>query len=197
MKYITILLLMVSQMVSAQKDGGYAIGDIATDFSLKNVDGKMVSMADYPEAKGFVIVFTCNHCPYSVMYEDRLIALDKMIQPMGYQMIAINPNDPAVYEEDSYENMILRAKEKGFTFPYLFDDGQKVFPLFGATRTPHIYFLDADKKVAYIGAIDDSARDESAVEETYLKNAIMAHSMGKKIEPTMTKAIGCSIKVQK
>lgn len=197
MKYITILLLMVSQMVSAQKDGGYAVGDIATDFSLKNVDGKMVSMADYPEAKGFVIVFTCNHCPYSVMYEDRLIALDKKIQPMGYQMIAINPNDPVVYEEDSYENMIIRAKEKGFTFPYLFDDGQKVFPQFGATRTPHIYFLDADKKVSYIGAIDDSARDESVIEERYLENAIMAHSMGKKIEPATTKAIGCSIKVQK
>lgn len=188
---------MLSQMVSAQKDGGYAIDDIATDFSLKNVDGKMVSMADYPDAKGFVIVFTCNHCPYSAMYEDRLIALDQKIQPMGYQMIAINPNDPAVYEEDSYENMIIRAKEKDFTFPYLYDDGQKVFPQFGATRTPHIYFLSADRKVAYIGAIDDSARDESVIEERYLENAIMAHSMGKKIEPAMTKAIGCSIKVQK
>lgn len=197
MKYITILLLVISQMVSAQKDNGYTIGDVATDFSLKNVDGKMVSLADYPKAKGFVIVFTCNHCPYSVMYEDRLIALDKKIKPIGYQLIAINPNDPTVYEEDSYEHMIVRAQEKGFTFPYLYDDGQKVFPQYGATRTPHVYFLDADKKVAYIGAIDDSARDESAVEEKYLENAIIAHSTGKKIDPVLTKAIGCSIKVNK
>lgn len=203
MKYLTLLLLIVCQISNAQykgepaKAGGYSIGDIASDFSLKNVDGKMVSLADYPDANGYVIVFTCNHCPYSVMYEDRLIALDKKIKPMGYHLIAINPNDPAIYEDDTFEKMIVRAKEKGFTFPYVYDDGQKIFPQYGATKTPHIYLLDGDRKVIYIGAMDDSARDESAVEETYLKNAIMAHSKGEKIEPATTKAIGCSIRVMK
>ncbi len=173
---------------------GYHIGDVAADFSLKNVDGKMVSLADFDEAKGYIVVFTCNHCPYAVMYEDRLIELHNEYAPKGYPVVAINPNDPAAQPKDSYELMQERAKEKEFPFVYLFDDGQKVYPQYGATKTPHVFLLDAERVVKYIGAIDDSPRDEAGVEITYLRDAIDALSAGKSPEPAETKAIGCSIK---
>ncbi len=182
-------------MVTAQ---GYSVGDKAADFRLKNVDGNYVSMSDYPDAKGFVVVFTCNHCPYAVAYEDRLIELDKKYSPKGFPVIAINPNDPAAEPRDSYELMQVRAREKGFTFPYLFDDGQKVYPVYGATRTPHIFLLNRegdDLVVAYIGAIDDNYRDANAVEERFLANAIDALLDGRKPDPDFTRAIGCTIKV--
>ena len=185
-----VALLLVVTSLQAQ----YKVGDVATDFNLKGVDGKMHSLAEVKDAKGYVVVFTCNHCPFAVMYEDRLIALEKEFGPKGYHIMAINPNDPEVNAEDSYELMIVRAKEKGFNFPYLFDEGQKIYPQYGATKTPHVFLLDADKKVQYIGAIDDNARDEDGVEERYLANAINALDAGKKIEPNFTKAIGCSIK---
>ncbi len=175
---------------------GYHVGDQVQDFSLKNVDGEMVSLADYPEAKGFIVVFTCNHCPFAVMYEDRLNDLFDKYESQGYHIIAINPNDPEVKPDDSYEAMQVRAKEKGFQFPYVIDEGQKVYPVFGATKTPHVYLLDADKTVQYIGAIDDNARDASAVKERYLENAIAAIMEGKTPDPAVTKAIGCSIKTK-
>ncbi len=176
---------------------GYAIGDLATDFSLKNIDGKMVSLADYTDAKGFIICFTCNHCPFSIANEDRIIALDKKYKPQGYPLIAINPNDPEIVEEDSYDKMIERAEEKGFTFPYLFDEGQKIFPQYGATKTPHMYVLqknDDGLVVKYIGAIDDSAKEPNEVTEKYLENAVDALLAGNDPEVAETKAIGCSIK---
>lgn len=137
-----VLFLFAVMIYSASAIGqGYSIGDKATDFSLKNVDGKMISMANFPEAKGFIVIFSCNHCPFVVAYEDRMIALHKKYAPKGYPIIAINPNDPEVQPQDSFEKMIERANEKNFPFVYLFDDGQKVFPVYGATRTPHVYLL--------------------------------------------------------
>ncbi len=179
---------------------GYQIGDKVADFRLKNVDGKFVSMADFKDAKGFIVMFTCNHCPYSVAYEDRKIALDKKYKPLGFPVIAINPNDPDVEPRDSYEMMQVRAKEKGFTFPYLFDDGQKVYPVWGATRTPHIFLVQKQGKdmvVRYIGAIDNNHRDASAVTEPFLVNAIDALLAGKEPNPNFTRAIGCTIKTKK
>lgn len=176
---------------------GYQIGDTATDFSLKGVDGKMVSMADYKDAKGFIVVFTCNHCPYAVMYEDRINDLAIMYTKKGYVLLAINPNDPEVQPKDSYELMIERAKEKGFVFPYLFDEGQKIYPQYGATKTPHVFLLDSKRVIKYIGAIDDNAQDAGAVTEKYLENAIAALEKGVKPNPETTKAIGCSIKTKK
>ena len=187
----------VSNNTSATKDG-YKVGDIATDFSLKNIDGKMVSMADYKEAKGFIIIFTCNTCPVSVRNEDRILALDKKYKNLGYPVIAINPNNPAVQPGDSYELMKVRAKEKGFTFPYVFDEGQKIFPQYGASATPHAYILQKTKeglKVAYIGGIDDSSRNASGVKIKYVENAVDALLTGLPVPLTFTRAIGCSIKV--
>jgi peroxiredoxin len=176
---------------------GYSIGDAATDFKLKNLDGKFVSLADFEDAKGFIVIFTCNHCPYAIAYENRIIELDKMFKNKGFPVIAINPNDNAAYPEDSYENMIVRAKEKGFTFPYLFDEGQKIYPQYGATRTPHVFILkkEADGMIVkYIGAIDDNHADTKSVKEKYIENAVNALLSGKDPDPATTKAIGCSIK---
>ncbi len=179
-------------------DEGYAVGDYAADFSLKNIDGKMVSLANFKDAKGYVVIFTCNTCPYAVAYEDRIIALHNTYQSKGVPVIAINPNNPAVKPGDSFEAMKERAEEKGFTFPYLFDEGQKVFPQYGATRTPHVFILektDKGNKVRYIGAIDDNYQDASQVEDKYVENAVDAMLAGEEIEVTTTRAIGCSIKV--
>lgn len=187
-----------NEMKDDNSNYGYNIGDIATDFKLKNVDGTMVSLSDYKEVKGFIIVFTCNHCPYSVANEDRIIALDKKYKAKGFPVIAINPNNPEKYKADSYENMKVRAKEKGFTFPYLFDDGQKIFPQYGATKTPHIYVLQKTSqgnKVAYIGAIDDNTRNPKGVTKRYVEDAVDALLEGKTPKITETKAIGCSIKI--
>lgn len=173
---------------------GYQVGDKASDFKLKNVDDSMMSLADIKDAKGYIVTFTCNHCPYSVLYEDRLIELHNEYAPKGYHVVAINPNDPAAQPGDGFDDMKVRAKEKGFTFPYLFDDGQKVYPKYGATRTPHVFLLDSEMVVQYIGAIDDNAKDASAVEAHFVKDAIAALEAGKTPDPSFTKAIGCSIK---
>ncbi len=176
---------------------GLAVGDKAPDFKLKNIDGKMMSLSDVADAKGYIVTFTCNHCPYAVMYEDRLIEMHKTYAPKGYPVIAINPNDPEVQPKDSFDEMVVRAKEKGFNFPYLFDEGQKVYPQYGATRTPHVYLLDKDMTVRYIGAIDDNHEDETAVKVKYVENAITAMQAGKDPDPSFTKAIGCTIKKKK
>jgi len=179
---------------------GYKVGDEALNFKLKNTNDKMVSLSDYASEKGVVVIFTCNHCPYSVAYEDRIIELDKAYKAKGYPVVAINPNDAAEYPDDSFENMKVRAKEKGFTFPYLVDEKQEVYPVYGATKTPHVYLLknkNGKFTVAYIGAIDDSAKDAKAVTTHYLANAIDALLAGKIPEITETKAVGCSIKAKK
>jgi peroxiredoxin len=201
MKNLSALLLFVAVFFTAGFTSDvptpYKIGDKATDFKLKSVDGKMYGMADYKDAKGFIVVFTCNHCPFAVKYEDRINALAKKYKSQGYILLAINPNDPAVQAEDSYELMKVRAKEKGFAFPYLFDEGQKIYPQYGATKTPHVFLLDKNRIVKYIGAIDDNVDSANDVKEKYLENAIAALEIGKKPSPETTKAIGCSIKAKK
>ncbi len=181
----------------AVKTPGYKVGDVAEDFSLKGIDGKMVSMSSFPDAKGFVIVFTCNSCPVAVKYEDRVIELHEKFAAKGYPLIAINPNDPDVKPGDSFDGMIVRAKEKGFEFPYVFDEGQKVFPKFGATKTPHIFILNKDRVVEYIGSIDNNPNDAANASEKYVEKAIAALEKGEKPDPNFTKAIGCSIKSKK
>lgn len=202
-KALTLIALVVvvsafAANVVVQKTGsGYGIGDIASDFYLRNVDNKMVSLKDYENAKGFIIVFTCNTCPFSIANEDRIIALDKKYKKLGYPVIAINPNDPHLKPGDSFKAMQQRAREKGFTFPYLLDDGQTVFPKYGATKTPHTYLLHKIENhtiVKYIGAIDNNSRSPEAVTERYLEDALNALLEGRTIKVTETKAIGCSIK---
>ena len=177
---------------------GYNIGDFAENFTLKNIDGEMVSLFDYVDAtNGAIVIFTCNHCPYAVAYENRIIELDQKFKAKGYPVIAVNPNDPKLVPEDSFEKMIKRAKEKSFTFPYLFDEAQEVYKMYGAKRTPHIYLLNKENNkfvVAYIGTIDDNYKDATVVEKQYLSDAITSLLEGRNPDPNFTKAIGCTIK---
>jgi peroxiredoxin len=178
-------------------NNGYEIGDIATDFSLKNVDGSMVSLSDFPDAKGFIVIFTCNTCPFAVASEDRIIALDKEFKPKGYPVIAINPNNPELSPGDGFEEMQQRAKEKGFTFPYLFDENNIIYGRYGATKTPHVYILEKESErnyVRYIGAIDDNVRNASKVKERFVANAVNELLAGQEVSVKETKAIGCTVK---
>src|SRR5262245_43119015 len=113
-------------ILSSFSPSGYHVGDRVKDFSLKNTDGKMVSLADYKTAKGFIVVFTCNHCPYAKAYEQRIIDLNNMYASKGFPVIAISSNDAVKVPEDSYDNMSSRAKEKKYSFPYLYDESQTV-----------------------------------------------------------------------
>lgn len=179
---------------------GYKIGDEATDFKLKNIDGKFVSLVDYKDAKGFIVIFTCNHCPYAKAYEDRIIALDKKYKPLGFPVIAINPNDPEIQPEDNMDEMKKRALEKGFTFPYLLDEGQAIYPQYGATKTPHVFLLNKENGkniVKYIGTIDNNYQDASDADVHYVQDAADALIAGKQVPNEMTVAIGCTIKVKK
>lgn len=194
--FSTIILMFVSiLMLQAQ---GYQVGDEAANFNLKNVNGEMISLYDYSEAsKGAIIIFTCNHCPYAIAYEDRIIELDHEFRKKGFPVIAINPNDPVLQPADSYEKMIERADEKQFPFPYLFDETQEIYKIYGAKRTPHVYVLNKENNkfiVSYIGTIDDNYKDASAVEKKYLADAVNALINGEKPDPDFTKAIGCTIK---
>jgi len=204
MKFTFLLALaFLNFSIAEDANTGYNVGDTAIDFKLINVDDNFVSMANYKDAKGFILVFTCNHCPFSIKYEDRIIALNEKYKPLGYPIIAISPNDVEAYPEDDLEHMKVRAAEKGFAFPYLYDETQEIAKAYGAKKTPHVFLLNKEKVtdeeqliVKYIGAIDDDTA-ETKVEEQYLANAIDALLKGEKIEPNVTKAVGCSIKWKK
>ena len=197
MKQFVLLFSIIIFASSAVISQGYSVGDKASDFKLKNVDGKFVSLSDYPDAEGFTVIFTCNHCPYAKAYQDRIIEIDKKYKSLGYPVIAISPNDPEIVPEDSYENMVLRAKEKKYTFPYLLDETQEIYRKYGAKKTPHVYLLKkegSDLTVKYIGAIDDNYQDATQVKDHFLAAAVDALLAGKNPDPAVTKAIGCSIK---
>lgn len=184
------------------KEDGLTIGQKAPDFSLENIDGTFYSLADIKDAdgaspKGYIVTFTCNTCPFAQKYEDRLIALHNEMAAIGYPVVAIQPNDPAVQPGDSMEAMQQRADEKGFPFVYLLDDGQKVYPQYGAGRTPEVYLLDSDLILQYHGAIDDNAQNPDDVSINYVKNAVEALENGEAIDPVEVKAIGCMIKAKK
>lgn len=201
MKTFLLALALCFVSLTTYAADGYKVGDIAMDFKLKNVDGSTVSMAGDRNTKGYIVVFTCNHCPYAIAYEDRLIALHNTYAPQGYPVIAINPNDPTVQPEDSFDNMVVRAREKKFPFPYVLDATQEVAKTYGATRTPHVYLVqrqaDNTFKVAYIGAIDDNTDSPENVKTKYVENAIAAVMKGGQPNPDFTKAIGCTIKWKK
>ena len=204
---ISVILFMIiliqasaKKMENSSEQKGYKVGDVATDFKLKNIDNKMVSLSDYTDAKGFIVIFTCNHCPYAKAYENRIIGLNHKYASKGYPVIAINPNDPKVEPQDSFEGMQQRAKEKDFTFPYLFDEGQNVYPQYGAVRTPHVFVLQKENGkniVRYIGAIDDNYADANDVSHKYVEAAVDALLSNQPVAQTTTVAIGCSIKAQK
>ncbi len=200
---IYVLALVFGTMSFTEKNttdivGGYDIGDKVKDVNLKDVTGEMVSFADYDSAKGFIVIFTCNTCPYAVASEDRINALDAEFKEKGYPVIAINPNNPDVQPDDTFELMQTKASDKNFSFPYLYDASSTVYAQFGAAKTPHVYILqkeDDSLVVKYIGAIDDSVRSAAGVSKRYAADAVNALLNGQKVPLTKTKAIGCSVKV--
>lgn len=179
---------------------GYQPGDAVNDFNLKSTTGKMISMASYEKAKGAIVVFTCNHCPFSKAYEDRIINLHKMYAEKGFPVIAINSNDKNIVPEDSFEKMVELAKDHKYPFEYIYDETQEVATNFGAARTPHVYVVGKEKTgyvVKYIGAIDDNSDDQSAVTKKYVEDAVNALLKDQEVSVKTTKAIGCTIKWKK
>ncbi len=196
---IAIMALSITSFAQSEVSG-YKINDAATDFKLKNVDGKVVSMKDYKDAKGIILIFTCNHCPFSVAYEDRIIDLHNTYARKGFPVVAVNSNDAVAYPSDSYEEMIVRAREKNFPFAYLHDESQRYARTFGAVKTPHVFVLRKLKDqfiVSYIGAIDDNSNEPELVKMKYVENAVEAMLAGKEVKPDFTKAVGCGIKWKK
>lgn len=188
-----VLALTATLLVNA----GLKPGDDAFGFSLKNVDGTSVSLSDYNDQKGVILVFTCNPCPFAKAYEQRIISMHRTYADLGFPVVAINPNDVDISPDDTLEKMKSRADEQDYPFVYLKDETQKVYQTYGATKTPHIFLLQKEGgkfKVAYVGAIDDNAMDEASVTSKYLENAIAALVSGKNPDPSTTKAIGCTIK---
>lgn len=198
MKFKILSSLMVcATLLFAAAAPPYDLGDTVSDFKLKNVDGKMVSLSDYKSSKGVIVIFDCNTCPYSKAYNDRIIQLNKKYAPKGFPLITINPNNPDLSPGDSFKDMAAQAKKKGYDFPYLVDETQDVAKSFGATNTPHVFVLHNDDgafKVAYIGTIDDNSRNESSVKKKYVEAAVDELLTNKEVSNTKTKAIGCGIK---
>lgn len=193
---LIFLSIIITTTLSAQN--GYDIGDDATDFKLENIDGNFVSLSDFSKVKGFILIFTCNTCPYAVAYEDRIINLNNKYAALGYPVVAVMPNNTKIKPGDSLDEMKKRAKAKGFNFPYVIDREQSIFPQYGATKTPHVYILqksDNRNIVKYIGAIDDNYKDASMVKVKYVENAVDALLNNEEISIAKTRAIGCSIKI--
>ena len=176
---------------------GLKPGDAApmTGTKMKNVDGKMVSIADVTGAKGTLVVFSCNNCPFAKAWESRIVELGNAYSKQGIGVIMVNPNDPAV-AGDTLEALQARAKDKGFGFPYVMDAGSAVASAFGASRTPELYLFDKAGKLVYHGAVDDN-KDAGSVKQHYLKDALDAVIAGKDIAEKETKAVGCTIKFYK
>ena len=195
--FISSALAAFALLLAAFTNGGYQVGDQVKDFSLKNTDGKKVGLSDYSGSKGVIVIFDCNTCPYSKMYNSRIIALHKKYKDSGFPVITINANDPGMSPGDSFEAMVSQAKKKNYDFPYLVDETQEVARAFGATNTPHVFVLKNENKafkVAYIGAIDDNSRDEKAASKKWVEEAVDALLAGKPVQESKTKAIGCGIK---
>ncbi len=194
---VGLITLMIQLSANAQLPRGYALGDVVTDFNLKNVNERTVSLADYRAQKGLIVVFTSNHCPFSKAYEERLLALDRKFSPQGYPVLAIMPNDPAAYEDDSFANMQTRARERNYSFAYAIDETQAVARQFGATRTPQVYVLkqvNGQFVLEYTGTIDDSPQDTTGAQRRYVDEAVGNLLAGRPVPSPITKPIGCAIK---
>jgi peroxiredoxin len=165
-----------------------------SDVKMKTAAGTMVSIADVKGAKGTLVVFTCNACPWAKKWEERIVKLGNDASKKGVGVIAINANDPGVNADDGYATMQTRAKERGMKYAYAMDATSGIARAFGATRTPEAFLFDANGKLVYHGTIDDNADDAAAVKEPYLANAVNAVAGGKAVPIPQTKALGCGIK---
>ena len=200
---VVILLGLISYGWSAPKDmKTLQIGDPAPDFELPGVDGRTYRLADFADAKVLALVFTCNHCPTAQAYEERLLKLHADYKNRGVALVAVSPNDAKAvrldelgYTDvgDSLEDMKIRARDRAFKFPYLYDgDNQKMSAAYGVLATPHVFIFDASRKLRYVGRVDDS--DIKKVNSPDARNAIEALLAGKRVPVETTRVFGCSTK---
>ena len=164
------------------------------DLELADISGKNITLANAKGDAGTLVVFSCNTCPWVIRWEDRYVSLANTYAQKGIGMIAVNSNAARFGGEDSLEEMLEHAKNKGYNFPYAQDPESELATAFGATKTPHIYLFNGDDKLVYRGAIDDNAKNAKKVDVPFLANAIDALLAGNPINPQTTKALGCSIK---
>ncbi len=169
------------------------IGATAPAFDLPGVDGKRYSLASFDSKPVLVIIFSCNHCPYVVAYEDRMVSIQRDYMARGVQLVAVNSNDERSYPEDDFAHMVRRAKEKGFNFPYLRDETQTVVEAYGAVCTPHVFTFNQRRVLCYRGRIDDS-KDPSKIATHDLRNSLDDMLSGREVKVPDTRPFGCSIK---
>jgi peroxiredoxin len=169
------------------------IGTTAPTFELPGVDGSAHTLDEYADATALALVQSCNHCPYVQAWEGRMIELQRELGPRGFRLVAISSNDVQSHPEDSLEAMQERARERGFNFDYLYDESQEIARTLGSQRTPEVFLFDRDRRLVYHGAIDDS-RDETAVTQTYLRDAVESVLAGEVPEVTETPPVGCTVK---
>ena len=170
------------------------IGNPAIPFDLPGVDGRNHRLADYADKAAVAVIFSCNHCPYVLAWEDRMIQIQADYADRRVQLIAIGANDPVQYPEDSFDNMKKHAREKGFNFPYLRDESQAIARAYGAARTPEVFLFDRSGALRYHGAIDDNYDNPRAVKRHYLREALDAVLAGQTPTTAETAPVGCTIK---
>jgi len=198
-KLIVLVVIAFIGLSASPVKNGYEVGDLVADFKLKNVDGKMVSLSDYKQAKGLIVIFDCNTCPMSRAYNSRIIALNKKYAAQGFPVVLINPNSAEIVAEESFDEMKAHAKEHSYDFPYLYDESQDVVRKFNPTNTPHTFVLSKTpdgQKVVYIGAIDNNSRDGSKASKHFVEEAVDELLAGKSVTVTKTRAIGCTVKLK-
>jgi len=183
--------------LGAEETKQLEIGAKGPAFSLPGVDGQNHALADYKDKKLVVVIFTCNHCPVATAYQDRIIAIQKDYADKGVQIVAINSNSTEAAPTDSFEHMKVRAKEKGYNFPYLRDESQEIANAYGALVTPHVFLLDQDRVLRYRGRIDDNWQEPGKVTTNDLRNALDALLAGKPVPAPVTTQVGCTIKWNK
>lgn len=172
------------------------IGSKAPDFSLKGVDGKTYSLASFRDKKAVALIFSCNHCPTVKAFEDRMVAIQKDYEGKGATLVAINSNDDVTHPDDGFEQMVKRAKEKDFKFPYLRDDTQATAKAYGAERTPEVFLLNSEGIAVYHGRIDDSD-DPRYTTRHDLRIALDEVLAGKAVSQPECPAFGCTVKWKK
>lgn len=170
------------------------IGKKAPDFKLMGTDGKMYSLSDFDKDKYLVVFFTCNHCPYVVGSDEITRQTVLKFQPKGVRFVGINSNSANTYQEDSYENMIVRMQKFSFPWIYLWDSTQKVAEAYGALRTPHFYVFNEKRELVYTGRGVDNPRDTEKMTVNDLDRALSELTEGKSISVSVTNPIGCNVK---
>lgn len=171
------------------------LGTSAPDFSLLNVDGRTLTLADFRGAPALLVMFVCNHCPFVKHVAGELRRLAADYQPRGVAIVAINSNDSSKYPEDSPERMVHEVEERGYTFPYLFDEDQVVAKAYRAACTPDFFLFDAEQRLVYRGQLDDSRpKSEIPVTGADLRAALDAVLAGRPVAERQRPSIGCNIK---